>query len=464
MAIQKIAENGWAYLDGTNASGDRVLLGEEKTSWQVGAHFLGLQGEYETPKFLRVYWDPNQEAPLIRQAITANRYAFVGYIQLVELQFLGQSIPPYVFGGAFSSRAPYATTAPFQFVDFMGPADVLARKGPFNVINPFYAFNGLLRAPINTVPGFGAAGLPTGSLYFPSSLGGNQALGASLLGQINLPLFDQTDIESWLERAPIVGKGTMIKGKVATTPLYLLALELVTGNTELSDVDRDIKLEDITRARAVGKYLLLNIANSEHEEPVLCASINEDADSATVTVHLFDYETVAVIEQESTLRLFERCYDYFAESGIQIPTKARPKGKGQGGLVWNRFNLADQQLCLRMSYKTLAVGQLAHVPRYERYGWGLEPLSGISYSAEWRFDAETRSLVFNGLSAPQPIPAPAADDMRESIATYYSAVEHANARQLVDTSNFLLIDTPWITPTPEQRPLKRRRDPEDGDG
>ncbi len=441
LALVKDPQTGIATVTGLTAGGATLKLGPNDLAVQIGPHFLGVDMSYPSPIKIAAAYDPTLETDRGIQ-LTLDRCAYAGYIQFARLEFLGQPIPPSLFRGPLGQLAPYATQSDYghrlEFVDFMGPAQVttyLANMGdPTAAVDPFFAVNSALSEQIGNFAQLFTIPHTNGSLLAANPSGPTAALGATLLGGIGMTQVDQEQIQQALaDRDPLVNVDVSPQ-VVANNNLGLLALQALAQQTDLTPDDRSITAADITRARQVGPFALLSVANYEDEEPVLCAFVN----AGKLLVYLIPWEDMEQLERGSTDELLVRIAAYFQDSGVvlpgvQIAPPARGRGTG-GGLEANAFPWLRGP-CLTLRLRTAAFGKLLHSSRSSPLG--LAPLSGVQWGLTWNFDGDRRRFEPGPPLAPQPIASPASLLFDGALTTYYSAIQDPDLRTAtVDVSNF----------------------------
>ncbi len=443
LALVKNQQTGFATVTGLTTGGGWMQLGQNDLSTQVGAHFVGVDMSYPLPIKVAAAYDPSLETdPNI--GIALQRCSYVGYIQFARLEFLGQPLPPSLFGGGLGQYAPYATQSDYghrqEFVDFMGPAQVttyLENAGdPTAAVDPFFAVNSVLSEQIARFDQLFTFPHPNGSLRAANASGPTASLGATLVGAVGMTQLDDAQIFNALVGRDPVLSVAVTPQQLANNSLAALAMQALAAMAQQGHLDSDdaVTWADITRGRQVGRFTLLSIANYENEEPVLCVSVQQ----GTLFVHLLPWEDMEQLERGGTEDLLSRIAAYFEESSIVLPNvqvapPARGRGTG-GGLEANAFPWLSGP-CLRLRLRTAAFGKLIHSSRNSPFG--LTPLSGIEWALNWNFDANTRRFVPGQVLAPQPIASPASLLFDGALTTYYAAIVDPNwTSATIDVSNF----------------------------
>jgi hypothetical protein len=443
LALVKNQQTGFATVTGLTAGGGWLTLGQNESATQIGPHFVGIDTSYPSPIKIAAAYDPSLETdPSIQ--VTLNRCSYVGYIQFARLEFLGQPLPPSLFGGPLGQYGPYATQSDFghrqEFVDFMGPAQVaayLANSGdPTAAVDPFFAVNSVLSEQIQAFAQLFTVPHPNGSLRAANATGPTAALGATLVGAVGMTQVDDAQISNALVGRDPVLSVAVTPQQVANNSAAALAMQALAAMAQQGALDPEdaVTWADITRGRQVGRFTLLSVANYENEEPVLCVFIQQ----GTLFVYLLPWEDMEQLERSGTDGLLSRIAAYFEENSIVLPDVqiARPaSGRGTGGgLEANAFPWLRGP-CLRLRLRTAAFGKLIHSGRSSLFG--LTPLSGIEWALNWNFDGNTRLFAPGQPLAPKPIASPASLLFDGALATYYAAIADPNwASATVDVSNF----------------------------
>jgi hypothetical protein len=475
MALRLTTQNDFTFVEGAytpTTTPRSVLLGPSATSGMFGAHAVGVDAPFDSPVYVRAYGDPTRvNVPFLTrlQDVAAERFSRVGYVGFVQAALLGTPVPPEVVGGDIARLQPYSAGEDQGHVAlaFMGPGDARARLPATEP--PFFAYNATLFSSVAQVEDFGRFGQPTGSLWFPQPGSVNPMNGPSMLAQVNVPLVTEAEVAAMVARLTPLVQGTVSAQHAATTPLYQLVVDAVrasTGNRWIrADVEQRLTLADISRIRLAGSYMLLNVANGEHLEPVLCARLTGTNDSslAQLTVHLLDYDHLRGAEEMATLRLVNDGVRALQNEGrsLQRPTGA-PQGRGGGGLLRPSVVLDGGADVLRIRLSGVMFG-MGRATRGSLYIRGMVPLSGFEVDLVWRYDAETRILVLD------PTPQARAIDGGESAFrvaldafgdAYGTATPQTSS---VDVSAFQLINTGWAAPDPSQPRPARLANWEDAD-
>lgn len=441
LALVKDSQTGFATVTGLTSGGATLPLGLNDLAVQIGPHFVGVDMSYGSPIKIAAAYDPLLETDRGIQ-LTLGRCDYVGYIQFARLEFLGQPIPPSLFGWPLGQYAPYATERDYghrlEFVDFMGPAQVAAylanSADPTAGTDPFFAVNSVLFEQMASFDQLFTFPHANGSLRAANPSGPTAALGATMLGAVGMTQVDQAQIQQALaDRDPLVNVDVSPQ-VVANNSLALLALQALAQQPDLTDDDRSITAADITSGRQVGPYTLLSVANYENEEPVLCAFV----DSGKLLVYVIPWEDMEQLERGGTDELLARIAEYFQDNaivlpGVQIAPPAHGRGTG-GGLEANAFPWLRGP-CLTLRLRTAAFGRLLHTSRSSPFG--LAPLSGVQWGLTWNFDGDRRVFEPGQPLAPQPIASPASLLFDGALSTYYEAIQNPDFRDAsVDVSNF----------------------------
>jgi len=477
MALNLNTQNGFTWVQGaytptTTQQPRPVILGPQATSGMFGAHAVGVDAPFDSPVYLRAYADPTRIATMgggTLDGLAAARYSRIGYAGFIQAALLGTPVPPEVVGGDIERLQPYSAgedgehTALF----FMGPGDARARLQ--STEPPFFAYNAMTFTAVAQVEDFGSFGRATGSLWLPQP--GNvpdPATGPSMLAQVNVPLVTAPEVDAMVRRLKPLLQGTVDAQTAANTPLYQLVVDAVRADIQnpwIRTIDRTLTLADISRIRLAGDYMLMNVANGEHLEPVLCARLTDSGTpgQALLTVHLLDYDHLRGAEELATLRLVHRAVDALQDQGMRPTRPLHPSStRGRGGLHRPPIVLDDGApvLRIRVSGVVFAPGVRLRSSRFLR---GMLPYSGIQVDLVWRYDAETRILVLDPTPAVRQVDG-GEDEFRLALAAFGDAYAAATPQtSTVDVSAFRLIGTGWAAPDPSQPRPQRLADWEDAD-
>lgn len=476
MALNLASQNGFTWVQGaytptTTQQARPVLLGPQPTSGLYGGHAVGVDAPFDSPVYVRAYADPTRilTPGLGTLSAIGGRYPRLGYVGFIQAALLGTPVPPDVVGGDIRRVQPYSAGEDGEHTAllFMGPGDARARLPASEP--PFFAYNAMTFTPVARVEDFGSFGRATGSLWLPRP--GNvpdPVTGPSMLAQVNVPLVTEAEVRAMTARLQPLLVRTVDAGTAASVPLYRLVVEAIraeTGNRWVRDADRQLTLGDISRIRMAGMYMLLNVANGEHLEPVLCARLTDGQTQgqAVLTVHLLDYDHLRGAEELATLRLVHQGVDAWQDHGLQ-PTRPAPPSadRGQGGLYRPPIVLDDGAELLRIRLTGVVFAQGVRLRR-ARYIRGMMPFSGFQVDLVWKYDAETRIVVLDPTPAVRQIDG-GADEFQQALAAFDDAYTAATPQtSTVDVSAFQLIGTGWAAPDPSQPRPARLADWEDAD-
>ena len=443
MALQLVADQttGFASVTGVTSAGAGLRLGRNATSTSVGAHFLGFDTAYGSLVLVNAAYDPALEPTGSDARRALATCSFAGYVQLLRLSFLGQPIPPSLFAGALAERMPYAALQDFgdryEFVDFMGPAQVNARRTPSQAFHPFFALNAMLFEDIGSLDGL--AGFPhrNGSLLRAAQRGPHDAQAATLSDSVSISELTEDVVARWAGAAKVIASAPVTARQLATTNVALLALQTIAATTTLPARERALAAEDITRARQIGRYTLLSVANLENEEPVLCVHVEGSGGAARLEVRLFTYDVVEDAEEDATTALFARIADFFAEQNIRLPAQTEPPprfGKGRSGLDADPFPSLSGP-CLELRGRTVAFGMPLRSVRSHVHG--IVPLSGVQWSLVWSFSRDQHRFELADIPRPTAVPYPDSLVFSGALNRYYETIdkpEYAGAE--IDTTSF----------------------------
>jgi hypothetical protein len=415
----------------------------------VGNHYVGVSGKYMNPLFVRSYFDPT--------GLNLSDAFYIGYVQTLAPKILGVAVTPSVFGGDIANRPVLFSDC---CVDFMWPADAAARAPNFGgPLWPFYPFNAMLRTNLNALTDFGRTSAPLGFLHFPNPplglTGANVAKAAALTAQINMSLltpdmlFNASPFDIGLGGPIQLAWGPyafpMTRSDFARKPLVQHVVDLLQQSTDqgLTDADKAIQLSDIRFSRFVGRFLLINVIDSETMDPVLCAWTEPNDDTArpvAVKIAMINYDALDDKEEWATYQFLARAAAYRRGQGIVdgVPAKSSAKGKGTP----LPLAIADGQAVASISVTDTVYGMPAHVSRQSSRP---TPRSGITYDLEFNFDGLGRKLVFNRLTNIRELTSA---DAPERAMTAYELLATTGATGTVDVSNFDLVGSPLAEPIP----------------
>ncbi len=434
-------QTGYSGITGITAGGASLTLGTANLSLQIGPHFLGLDTSSNAAVNIVAAYDPAQESDTFtRSQLAGCRYA--GHIQFGRLLFLGQPVPPSLFGWPLSELQPYAAVGgsdEHEFVDFMGPAQVAtylaSGSDPTSRLDPFFPLVSVMSEQIANFDDLFTFPHANGALVAANPSGPAAALGAVMRGGITLTQISAPQVSAAIAgRTPLVSVNVTPQ-QVAAGPIALLAFQALAQQAKLDAEDRSIGQADITRGRQVGPYTLLSVANYEDEEPVLCVSVAD----GTLLVHLLPWEDVQQLERRNTDDLLASIADYFTTNAIalgdvQVRPPARGRGTG-GGLSANAFPWLDGP-CLELRFRTVVFGKQVRATRRSPL-YGLSALSGLEWGLTWSLDSDNRVFTLGEVRKPQLMASPAGLLFGGALAAYYAALEDPTLRDAtVDVSNF----------------------------
>jgi len=394
-------------------------------------HYVGFDDSFEDSLVAKAFYDP-----AVARGFDSRPYSYVGYIQFAEISFLGQAIPPSVYGGVFADRDLYASSQrPFAFVDFMGPAEAQIRQTATG-LDPFFAFNGALTdGTLRTVPDdFFRHPIPNGSLWLPQVSSADQSLAASLFCEVPASRVTAGDVARFLSddnREPVIFCTLEDLGNYEA---YQIALAVLTQPGEPLE---GISYEEMG-ARAVGPYVLLTLPDPENMAPTLCVSSQVVNGAGEVYVHLLDYDDLDAMEESADSALLNRMHDYLVREGWQdvdgmgeTAMEVERAGRGRGGLEASPFGNLHGRRCLELWYRTIAFGRAT---RSTRATGPLRPLSGFTWSTVFEWDDDTRTLEPAAIRRPAPW---AGNEWQEPLERYYAALQDATLSDAtIDTTNF----------------------------
>ncbi|MDG6110189.1 hypothetical protein Daura_22340 [Dactylosporangium aurantiacum] len=429
MALRPIEDpdTGWHSVSGV-ARDPTVIAPVGRRLYRHGAHIIGFDDSFADSIVVRAYYDPAAETgPRARSVLDGGGVVHVGYMQFMQLRFLGQSIPPETYGGRLGDRGPYVYDNNL-FVDFMGPADARTRSIPV----PFYPYNGMLVAGISTMDELYLHPKPNGSLCSPRNLGRpDQSVVASLVAEIAPGLVTPPDVAAMLTP-------TKLKWVLPTAPAVLAqreAYQVALGALRTPDSPPDsppalagLRNEDIA-AQLVGDYVLLGLPDPENLGDTLVITTEPGNNGLTnVLVYaLSDYDMESMTADAGRLALL-RIRDWMVNEGINLPVRAPIRTYGRNGLLTSPYAFLPAEPPLELQYWTVAVARLGAA----QATYAHHPLSGVTWSVWFGYDEDSGEFTMTRLSSPR---LAGAVEVRDGIRKFIDARDGA-AGQRIDTSNF----------------------------
>jgi hypothetical protein len=380
---------------------------------------------------VRSYYDPFQD-PAAVMAINEGGVSYLGYVQFMRLSFRGTPIPPEVYGGRLADRRPYVHGIDHRFVDFMGPPYAKA----LGISTPFYAYNALLLNDRLTRNDFFSHPRDNGSLYTPADLGGSrQSAVASLFGEVAPGLATAADVARCLTEDNEILTLSPTAIELAQSEPYRLALNSLKTTALRSAPDAGPPLAGLDEsgiaAQAIGEYVLLTLPDPEDLGDTLVIGTRARADGTDVVVHLIsDYDMAAMVSDAGRAALW-RIREYQLDRGLvsaeDLPD-APSAGRGSNGLLTPPYRLSPDEYALELRYWTLAVAvrQIGPLRRTSR-----RLLSGITWSALFRFDDDTGDVTFAAIRRPSLVRGFA---VTSGVGAFARARD--TSTDLIDTSNF----------------------------
>ncbi|MCF2525869.1 hypothetical protein [Yinghuangia soli] len=433
MTVAVSEDDGQYYLTGTirGRSTARVPLGR----WykKVGAHWFGVDDAFVEPTVVRAYYDPTLDkaarAEMAKEAdVEGGRVVqFVGYMQFMQLKFLGIPIPPDIYGGRLADRKPYSD-ASHNVIDFMGPADAYVR----GFLMPFYAYNALLSdGTLTTQEQFYTAPLTNGSLYSPLDRGTGQSLVASLAAEIAPGLVTRGQVERALEGLDPVLVITPTSEEAGLEP-YRIALNRLETEPLPDETTPWLAGLDESQidAQVIGDYILLTLPDPEDFRDTVVVSALPNRTDIWVYV-LSNYDTDDMAGGAGRDMLW-RVREYLLEqerTPVSRPGLRPPAGRGSTGLTTAPYRLDDGP-ALQLRYWTMPVA-LRHGPDTRRMPNHVM-FDGITWSAYLSFDQDSGQIALTRIQEPVRSPT---FDLRSALDQYIVAVG-AGSRGRIDTSNF----------------------------
>ncbi|OHV27910.1 MULTISPECIES: hypothetical protein [Pseudofrankia] len=401
--LQPVERDGRWQLSGVVAD-RRTLAPLGRLHWQVGAHFFGIDDTYGQPVLARAYYDPaRDDDPRGRGDVD-----YLGYQQFVQVLCDGVPVPPDSYGGPFADRGPYAA-ADHSFVDFMGPADALTTDDTAtHALHPFYAYTGLLPAPVSAAREYGTYPRRNGVLLFPAEAGApDQALCASLVAAVSPELLTAADLRPLLTLAAF--DRTLKRAEDGGT--HLSAFEFGLADLVRRDQFGGLRPGDLA-GQVIGPYLLVQNPGADW----FCVA----PDAAGTEIELFRLGAADVEDarRAAWLRSLWRMAE-FTQAGAEVDTRRvvadldssvlpglgpvwTPRSPAAGGveIVPPEFGAEDVAVEWRYTTYLFAAG-----PRQAGSAGGplgeLRPLHGFTWSVCQQVDRYGERLVATSVRPPR---------------------------------------------------------------
>jgi hypothetical protein len=447
LGIEQLQNGQWGVTGISSEQGAPFPIGRRYFRPGNGPHYVGFDDSFAEPVIVKAFYDPAADAD--RLGKLGPDY-YIGYMQFMQIGFIGQAIPPQVYGGRLADRAPYVTDSSggFQFIDFMGPTDAKLRS----IINPFYAFNGALLTQVTPSPrDFAIHPRPNGSLYDPDIIDDNKSLCASLTAEVSTNLITAADLTDAISSEDPIFEVTCSAQQWANKEAYQIVLEYLRVVTERREALAQTQGDQIVQhpvaqaddlagvdnselvGQVIGEYTLITLPSDENLAPHLCVKTSNS--ERKITVYLIDYYTMASLREDVVMRTLSNIDDYFQEKGIVVrpdSSRIQPTGtRGMSSLTPVPFKLSPENFFIALKYQTIAV---ACRPTKTRSAPGLDMISGFVWSAIFMFDEDSRTLTLSAIVAPEPL---SSFDLRPLLDRYLLAVNDVDlSKATIDTSNF----------------------------
>jgi hypothetical protein len=440
MSLVPVRSAGLWYLRNVVAD-TSVLAPLGRFYWQIGPHYLGIDDSFEEPVIARAYYDPSQDTTGHRMPMDA---FFSGYIQFLRIRFGGIAVPPDAYGGHLADRAPYVSDE-LTFVDFMGPADALARADrESRKLDPFYAFNGALLADYQNYRQLAPFPRRNGSLLLGAGDPvDNQAQCASLVAELVPGLVTADHIGALLNRGNRLREIPCLPADLAFKDAYRIALDDMSRRGELPG----LTYSDLV-GTVVGKYALVALPNEEEMRPCVCVYAADD--NRSVQVHILAYHEVDSARQAATMDSLLRLSEYIVEyeesragdvemGGVEPPDPVPTRGGS--GLYTVPVTFEPGSFAVEWEYTTYMFAQIPVRRRRSNPFGDLRPMHGFTWTVCQRFDADTRTLSFTSVGRPRDA---GSFGHQAALLAYYGCLNHffdtPGAAPRIDVSNFTLAD------------------------
>lgn len=422
----------WGLRGVTSEESSLAPLG--RFYWQLGPHFLGVDDAFTDPVVVRAYYDPSQDKTnlLPRDAYLA------GYMQFVQVSFLGTPVSPVAYGGRLSDREPYVADD-FTFVDFMGPADACVRvDAELRRLDPFYAWNGaLLDGTINRYTDLAIHPRPNGVFILnDQSLGPQQARCASLVAEVSPGLVTEGVIAKLLSNDNLLYKVPCEPHQLGSNEAYEIALKHMADENDLPGLSYD----DVA-GQAIGKYALITLPNEEAMPPVICVYVADDRQA--VHVHIIAYHEMESAEEVAVMQSLQRMSEYIKNGDENLmdieDADISSGGRGTRGLDNIPYILTPGERHIEWKYWTFLMAQIpARSTRNNPYV-DILPIHGFTWSAWQTFDPDMRTLTLSEIQRPLEL---ITFNKRAALIKYYETINRylngSIARPRIDVSNFTL--------------------------
>lgn len=438
MALTMVTANGWNWIRGADQQNTALPLGPTASCTQIGSHYIGLNATYETPFFVRAYFDPSGFE------LQSSRY--IGYVQILDAKILGDPVRPDLFGGALAQRPMLFANS---IVDFMGPGDAIAREPVTGSFPPMYPFNAMLTTNLDRMEQFADTGAPLGFVHFPQGLaatGRTTSLAASLTAQVNLSLLSEDELTRFAAAMELTF--TMTRQQLASKTLLNHAVDLIRASTDpqLTDADKSITFADLRLPRFVGRFLLVNVENAEFREPVLCIwtePSDHPQEPVAFRIAVLDFDAIESLEREATYKLFQRAAADRRSRRIRDPIVAASSAKGRGKPL--PLPIKDGDI-----FATVAVTDaVCSVPLHSTRDRQIVPISGVTFDINLQYDAGRKRLIPAGIANGRQMDS--MESVASAISNYLTLVSTRSDRT-VDTKNFELVGAPQIESIPAPPP------------
>lgn len=393
MIIPEWKNDAWHVSGGlTRAGTDNARLGT--MLFRIAPHWVAFDDAFAFP-VMRAVFDP---AFLKKD----KAYDHLGYVQLVQFNFDGSPIPPWVFTPRLKDREPYLVDdKTLRFVDMMGPADLQANR----VSDAFYALNGVLRHYTADPADFYRHPRPNGSLARRDAdppeegLPGDESLFATITADVCAELLTPKDIRDLIQGEEPYATVT---GALDEEP-YRIVIAKLGLNTPPEATPQYLgtdAVEDGTVAvRVVGGYVVLALPDHEDFGPRLIVppvTRSTDADPIDVyRVSSYDFEAA---EYRSVVDMLQRVATYQVKNKTAKHLAPRkPVGRGRGGLDRSPYLLYPAEFAVEIVYTTILAGK----PQQETRRSHLTPISAFTWSVIMQYMDDSRTLETTAVREPR---------------------------------------------------------------
>ncbi|MGW0199475.1 hypothetical protein [Nonomuraea sp. NPDC003201] len=437
MPLAEEVRNDRWYVTGVTQSGADGYVGRRRfhvaarTNLQrIGDHVIGFDDDFTEPLIIRSYFTSANV-----DGTWPGDHAYYGYVQFMQVRCGGTIIPPQVFGGRLTERAPYADSQDgYWFVDFMGPKDARA----YGMDRPLYPFNARLSMEGLSKPDdFTVHPLPNGSLYSRTAPGETVSTCASLVAGAGPGLLTGPIIAQALARRSRLTKLTVRAADVQGRQPYRIALDFLKSQP-LAEQSRPPLAgldESGISARAIGDYVLLTLPDDEDLGATLAVRGERLTDgSLEVTAHLLSFYDMQEMEGHLGREAMLRIQEYVDGNGIRRVFPAPDvlgNGRGMSGLRHDSYTFTPDANVVTLRYNTVLYGITF---RARTNSGSNHVISGFEWAAHYRYNEDTGALTLAAVRVPEAIEPVAKLKQMHGFVRYRDSAE--NLAKTIPSSEF----------------------------